>query len=109
MNTTKTNKAPEKPVVTTVVAKTTKGQRIWLQGLERHGIHGGARYNVTYDKDFIVITVVPHGKRKVTASKGGIIDLVGKKVTEWAQGSTKATVEFTGDQLIIITKINEEH
>ena len=88
----------------TVITSTSKGHRIWLQGLASHGITG-THCNVTFDNEYIGITVVPHGKRKITQSKGGIIDLQSKKVTQWARGATHAEVEFVADSLILIKRI----
>jgi hypothetical protein len=44
------------------------------------------------------------GKRKVTQSKGGIIDITSKAVTQWAQGATVACVSF-GIDTITITRL----
>ena len=98
----KPNKGPQ--VVT--VGTTTKGHRVWLQTTQAHyGFVGGTTmYNVEYNSDTIVLTVSPQGKRKVTDSKGGIIDLVGKKVSQWAQGATTATVTCITGTTITITR-----
>lgn len=89
----------------TVIALTTKGNRVWLQGLGAHGWVGGTQYTTTYTPSLIIYTRATRdtqGKlRKVTAAKGGIIDTVGKKVTQWAQDSTQAHVSITHDTIII--------
>ena len=94
--------AQENIMTTTPIAQTTKGHRIWIQGLDRYGIPEGTGYNVTYGNDAILITMpsLVHGqpvatKRTVSKGKGGIIDLEGKKVIQWAQGHTVASVEFS--------------
>ena len=87
---------------TTVIAKTSKGHRVWLQGVfSASGRTIGQRYNVAYLSNTIHIVWSTEGKRKVTNSKGGIIDLEGKKVTQWAQGRTQVTVSYTNTQIII--------
>ena len=88
----------------TVITSTPKGHRIWVQGLASHGITG-TRCNVTFDKEYIAITVVPDGKRSITQAKGGLIDLQSKKVTQWARGAAHAEVEFVADSLILIKRI----
>ena len=86
---------------TTVIAETTKGHRVWLQGLQSKVDTNGGRYNVLYTPEAIVVHFTPAGKRKLTASKGGIVDLVGKKVTLWAQGSDSATVVYNDNTITI--------
>ena len=66
---------------TTLVAKTKKGHRVFLEGTADIGWVGGARYHVTYEQGTILLQLAPEGKRKVTASKGGVIDLESKKVS----------------------------
>ena len=85
----------------TVIAKTSKGARVWIQGLERHGWTGGDRFTTTFQGSTIVHQRDPNGKRKVTAAKGGIIDTVGKKVTQWAQGASTATVHMDCNRIVI--------
>ena len=93
----------------TVIAKTNKGHRIWLQGLnDKFGWPVGARYDVTYaDNGGMLIALNPTGKRKVAAGKGGIIDLEGKKVTRWANGATEVRIvsNATKDKLLISTEV----
>ena len=79
------------------IGKTTKGDRVWLQGLRDKGITG-ERFTVTYGPDALVIEFGPDCKRKVTQAKGGIVDIVGKRVTAWAQGRTSATVAVSVDR-----------
>ena len=92
-------------IAQTVIADTSKGKRVWLQGLSRHGWDGGNTYRTDYTPDSIVYTRTSVGKvRKVTDSKGGIIDTVGKRVTQWAQGSDTVHVYLSDDgaQITII-------
>ena len=85
---------------TTVVAQTRKGHRVYLEGV--HELRPvGQRYNVTYTDTAIHILWCKEGKRKVVASKGGVIDIQGSKVTMWAQGATQATIAATTAQIII--------
>jgi hypothetical protein len=81
----------------TVIAKTTKGHRVFLEGIGRIG----QRYSVEYSNSHVIVTFHTTGKRKVVASKGGVIDLEGKKVTQWADGSTCATVSYSDEQIQI--------
>jgi hypothetical protein len=87
----------------TVIAQTTKGHRVFLEGTASIGWTMGARYHVTYEEDTILLQLAPEGKRKVTASKGGVIDLESKKVTRWAQGATQCTIVH-GNGRIAITR-----
>ena len=80
---------------TTVIAQTTKGQRVWIQDTASVGWPVGTRYNTHYTHDTIVLVQATEGKRKVSKGKGGIIDLVGKRITQWAQGSTVAHITYT--------------
>jgi hypothetical protein len=57
----------------TVIAKTTKGHRVFLEGIGRIG----QRYSVEYSNSHVIVTFHTTGKRKVVASKGGVIDLEG--------------------------------
>ena len=82
-------------MITTPIARTTKGHRVWIQGLDRYGMPEGTRYTVVYGTDHIGIITDTNGKRTVSKGKGGIIDLCGKKITQWAQGHTVATVDFS--------------
>lgn len=82
---------------TVTIGKTTKGDRIWIQGLDNRGWPVGARYNVHYTADTIVVVRSDTGKRAVSKGKGGIIDLVGKRVTQWAQGASQATTKQVCD------------
>ena len=85
----------------TVIAKTTKGHRVFLEGTAAIGWTGGARYHVTYEADTILLQLAPEGKRKVTASKGGVIDLESKKVTQWARGATQCIVAHGNGRIAI--------
>jgi hypothetical protein len=89
-------------MTTTPITKTTKGHRVWLQSVySKTGRTIGLRYNVVYVGTAIHIVFSATGKRKVTEAKGGIVDLVGKKVTQWAQGATEASVHYSTAQIII--------
>ncbi len=85
----------------TVVAPTSKGHRIFLEGIGRVG----QRYNVAYSPTCITIDFVPTGKRKVVASKGGVIDLEGKKVTQWAVLTTRVGITYDNDTITIIRQL----
>ena len=87
---------------TTVITKTNKGHRVWIQGIfGATGRSVGQRYNVAYLPDSIHVIFQSDGKRKITAAKGGIIDLEGKRVTQWAKGSTSVAVDIQRAQIII--------
>ncbi len=81
----------------TVIAATSKGHRVFLEGIGRTG----ERYDVRYHNAHIVVHFTPEGKRKVVASKGGVIDLEGKKVTTWAGMATSVNIEYNSDSIII--------
>ena len=84
---------------TTPIAQTKKGARVWLQGLVAKGYTG--RYTVHFCPDIIVIAFREDGKRKVSPSKGGIVDLESKKVLQWAKGATTATIDYTSNAIYI--------
>jgi len=92
----------------TPITKTAKGHRVWIQGTcTKYGWPVGARYDVTYGTEGAIwVTLNPEGKRKVSSGKGGIIDLVSSKVTQWAQGSDTATVAVNPERTQIII-VNE--
>ena len=77
---------------TTVIAKTNKGHRVFLDYLTSKGYSG--RYNVVYTADYIMVHFCDDGKRKLVLSKGGVCDLEGKRVTTWAQGSTQVSIHY---------------
>ena len=83
----------------TVIARTSKGHRVFLEGIGRTG----QRYNVAYGTEEILISFATEGKRKVVASKGGVIDLEGKKVTAWKQQADSVTIAYH-DSHIVITR-----
>ena len=91
------------------VGQTAKGSRVWLQNLSRYrcrrhtprGWAEGQHYSLKVNKQTIVITADPEGRKRVSKHKGGIIDLTGKWVTEWAQGCTEVTVTFTEGRIEI--------
>ena len=84
------------------IAPTSKGHRLWIQGLDQYGWNGGTQYTVTMTSEHVVYTKATTGRtRTVTASKGGIIDTTSKKVTQWAQGATQAMATITTDVITI--------
>ena len=83
------------------IADTKKGSRVWLQHTARFGFEGGARYTISYSSDAIAIMLDPEGKRKVTAAKGGIIDLTSQKVTATLGREGVAVVHVGPDCLVI--------
>ena len=83
----------------TVIAQTKKGHRVFLENVGRIG----QRYTVQYVGASIHVVFAQDGKRAVVASKGGVIDLESKAVTQWAQGATRACVEQIGG-IITITR-----
>lgn len=85
----------------TVIAQTNKGHRVWLQGIVAKGITA-PRFDQSFEGDAIVLKFSDTGKRKVTQAKGGIVDIVGKKVTQWAKGSESATVAVSIDRQSIV-------
>jgi hypothetical protein len=90
-----------KPTGKTVVAKTKKGSRVWLQGLSAYGWAGGEQYSVAYTPDSVVLTKSTEGKRKVTASKGGVIDLESKKVQSTFDGVESVVYTIESNQIVI--------
>ena len=87
---------------TTPIRTVSKGATIWVQDLAKHGWAGGTQYSVTITPDAIVYTKCTTGKvRKVTASKGGVIDNTSKKVLVWSQGATTATVHIGAQRIHI--------
>jgi hypothetical protein len=87
---------------TTPLTMTTKGIRVWIQGIGQHGWTAGTTFNTVIAGDTIVYTKATEGKlRKVTRDKGCLIDNTSQKVTRWAQGSTQATYIITGDTITI--------
>ena len=87
----------------TVIAQTKKGHRVFLEGLSAHGWVAGSLYSVSFEQDHIVLALDhDNGKRKVVASKGGVIDLESKKVTRWADGATTAIIAHDRERGCII-------
>ena len=86
---------------TITIGNTSKGKRVWIQALDNHGFHEGMQYRTTYTDNHIIIQFDEQGKRKVAKGKGGIIDLVGKKVSVWAGSATEARVDFGSSAIII--------
>lgn len=84
----------------TVIAYTKKGHRVFLENVGRIG----QRYNVVFTGDCIVVQFDPEGKRAVVASKGGVIDIQSKAVTQWAQGAESAHVDVSAFGTIVITR-----
>lgn len=85
---------------TVTIAETPKGHRIWLQALESKGITQPS-VDVAFFEHTIVLTFSATGKRKVTQTKGGVVDLQSRKVTAWANGATQATVEVKGNTVVL--------
>ena len=83
------------------IGTTTKGSRIWLQGLDRWEWPEGAHYIMKVTPKRITLTLDAEGKKKVSRGKGGVIDLVGAYVTKWAAGHTHITVKYTTDTITI--------
>lgn len=83
---------------------TPKGHRIWLQGVHNQPTLHHKRYIVEYSADCITLYFMPDGKRGVTDSKGGVIDLQSKKVTQWAQGATQVRAVY-GPNVVHITRV----
>ena len=73
----------------TVIAQTTKGHRVYLEGLTQHV---GQRYNIVYSGSCIHIEWNTEGKRKVVAR--GVIDIEGKRVSTWRDTSTHVDIEY---------------
>ena len=89
----------------TLIAQTKKGHRIFLEGTAVAGFTPRARYSVTIAEDHIILTLTTEGNtRGVTPSKGGVIDLESKKITQWAQGATQVTVHH-GEGNILIERV----
>jgi hypothetical protein len=83
------------------IGHTSKGRRVWLQTLEEAGWPPGTGYTVAFSEDAITLTRDPESKRRVVASKRGVIDLVSKKVTVWTGTAERATVAYCGDTIVI--------
>ena len=99
-------------ISTAAITPTSKGHRVWVQGLAGKGI---VRPFVCVEMtDNAILLSFHHNKgaigvqgkwRKVTQSKGGIVDLTSKKVTEWARGHDTALVVVDDNaQTITITR-----
>jgi hypothetical protein len=89
------------------IGQTTKGPRVWLQNTSgTYGAqwHEGARYNVTLDTEGHTVTLQlsPEGKRKVSAGKGGIIDLCGKKFAMVFPEGDSVDILHEGDTIIVM-------
>ena len=97
-------------MTTIAITETAKGARIWIQGLEGKGIQGSHfRVHIGDATIGIAFTSAPEGKgwRKVTRSKGGIVDLQSNKVTRWARGATQATITVdTQTQTVTLERAN---
>ena len=85
----------------TVVAPTSKGARVWLQGLAAHGWSGGTRYGVAFGDGVVTLTRHIDGKRKVTDSKGGVVDLESKKVAATFAHTDSVTYTVTDSTITI--------
>lgn len=76
------------------IGKTSKGRRIWLQGVRKNPMITHDRYTVEYRGNTLVIQFHADGKRKLCSAKDGIVDLVGKKISDWAGPSDIALVSY---------------
>ena len=83
--------------------------RIWLQDLAAYGWAAGKAYTVLIDGDTITIKADPTSKRKVGKSKGGIIDLTNRRITEWAMRVQATHVDFTYYNDRIIISVARQH
>lgn len=81
----------------TVIAQTTRGHRVFLESVGRIG----QRFNVEFSHAHITVRFTDTGKRKVVASKGGVIDLESKKVSAWKGAATHAEIEDNEDTIVI--------
>ena len=90
----------------TVIAETSKGHRVWLQGLAQYGWSAGTRFDVVFTGATIEYRRSDTGKRTVTNSKGVVIDTTSKKVTQWAQTSGH---QFTTAEAVIEADIITIH
>ena len=90
---------------TVTIGYTSKGARVWLQSLESKGFLSAQRYDVHMDNNTILIKFCKDGKRKLCPAKGGIVDIVGKKVSLWAGGQTEAEVTYCPSYGIITVDI----
>jgi hypothetical protein len=95
-----------KTLETISITQTKKGHRVWIQALASKGITSPFVY-ISYTSGAIDLlfsdnpTMYGQKGRKVTQAKGGIVDMESKKVTQWAQGSSQATVEIAGNTISI--------
>ena len=90
-------------MTTTPITPTKKGTRIWVQGIKDKGITL-PYYLPCYGDTLLVLhfsDVKRKGYKKVTDSKGGIVSLESKKITDWAQGSTSAAVSILPTSITI--------
>lgn len=90
---------------TVTIGYTSKGARIWLQSLDYKGFRGATRYDVHMGDNTMLIKFCENGKRKLCPAKGGIVDIVGKKVSLWAGGQTEAEVTYCPAHGIITVDI----
>ena len=91
----------------TIIADTPKGARVFLEGVTAAIAGHPNTYSVVFTDDTIGVVFHPEGRRTISPSKGGVIDIQNKKVTAWAQGATTANIapiDHTGT--IIITRAN---
>jgi hypothetical protein len=96
-----------KTTETTAITMTPKGARVWIQGLTGKGI-SAPFVLVSIFTDAITLTfgdTKHRGMRKVTQSKGGLVDLQSKRITAWAQGSTEAIVTVISANTIQIKRV----
>lgn len=91
----------------TVVAPTKKGARVWLQGLAALGWAGGTRYNVEFHEGYVTLSRNAEGKRKVTPSKGGVIDLESKKIAQVFEGCERVAYIVHSDIIHVLKETLE--
>ena len=73
-------------IIATTVSETKRGNRIWLEGrkLARGRFTPETRYNVSFNKGTLTLTVATEGKRAVSSRKASpIIDLCSKQLAKW--------------------------
>jgi len=81
----------------TVIAQTSKGHRIFLENIGRVG----QRYDIIYADNHITVHFTATGKRKVVASKGGVIDIEGKKVSAWKRTTDTVAITYADNSITI--------
>ena len=83
------------------IADTKKGPRIWIQGTTAMGWNGGDRYNIELGDGWIKLEKATDGARAVTAAKGGIIDLTGKKYQGICDGHHRINLDASAEIIVL--------